>query len=67
MKDSMVRFPVTSVDCHGPYTSKALTVIVPDHSWYFHFERKVVVSGRLKCQQKFAVSCGDFFLLQKRV
>lgn len=65
MKDSMVRFPVASMDCHQAYMNKALTIIVPDHSWYFNFERKVVVNGRLKCQQKFAISCGDF-LLQKR-
>ena len=66
MKDSTVRFPVTSVDCHRAYMNKTLSIIVPDHSWYFHFERKVVVSGQLKCQQKFAISCGDFLLLQKR-
>ena len=60
------QIPCDFVDCHRAYMNKTLSIIVPDHSWYFHFERKVVVSGQLKCQQKFAISCGDFLLLQKR-
>lgn len=66
MKDPTIRFPVTSMDCHWACINKAITVIAPDHSWSFHFERKFVVDGWLKCQQKFAISWYDFLLLQKR-
>lgn len=38
MKDSMARFSVNSADCHWACTNKALMIIAPDYSWYFHFE-----------------------------